>query len=135
MLKAKQVAGFILHDPIGNNEGYIESASLEQLKMAQDDGCVILVQYADGDRQVIQPEDVDFSRINIEGSISVMEQEVTVPILNAMLELIESSYTPAVQVLAANSRQKVDSKLDNLKSLISDMNERYLPNIEGGDNA
>lgn len=131
MLKNKLIAGFILHDPIGNTEGYIEDATQDQLKEAQDNGCVLLVQYVDGDRQVIQPEDVDLSLINMSGSVNVMEQEFTVPILNAILEVLEESYSPQVAVMSTASRKT--NKLDSLKSLMNDMNERYLPNIEGNE--
>ena len=135
MLQDKPIFGFMLHDPINNFEEFMTGADLESLRMAQSNGCVFIAVYSDGERQIVEPEDVDFGLIGAgEGNINVMEQEYTVPIINAILELIEESYTPAVAVMTMTGAKKgIDNKLDNLKSLVDTMNDRYMPNIEGGE--
>lgn len=130
----KQVVGFILNDSTNQTQQYITDASLDSLKAAQKDGCNFLVEYLDGTRETILPEDIDYSLLEHTQTINIVQQEVFVPMMNAMLDLMEESMTPAVALLSVSGQKKsVTSKFDVFKSLVEDMNDRYLPNIEGSE--
>lgn len=135
MLKDKAIVGFVMHDPVGNAEAFMEEATPEQLEAAQADGIVFLAVYADGERQIIDASDVDFSRIGLGGSLNVMEQEVTVPILNAIFTTIEEiksngssssdKWQPPMAGASPGSGGGTADPLEALRDLMQGMNERY----------
>lgn len=139
--KTKVITGFIFHDPIHNMEEYIESADLKSLKEAQVNGIVFLAEYADGSRTVIEPEEMDFDLLiqNQTFHVNVVEQEVFVPLMNALVDMMDESMTPAVSIMSLtpgvkNTAKEINSKFDVFKNLVQEMNERYEPNMEENEN-
>lgn len=52
------IAGYIMHDPIGNVEGFITNYDPDVLQEAEDDGMVLIAQYSDGARELVKAQDV-----------------------------------------------------------------------------
>lgn len=54
----KRIVAYILHDPIGNVEGYIAEYDTEQLRAAEEHGMLIIAEYNDGSRECVHAGDV-----------------------------------------------------------------------------
>lgn len=126
----KKIQGFIVLDPINNVQEYITQVDIQALRQAQAAHCVLLVEYMDGTRDVVEPEEVDLSIIGDTQTIHIVQQEVYVPMMNALLELMEETAQPVASI-SAMSAKPVKSKLAVFKELVENMNEKYMPNLEG----
>ncbi len=117
----KAIVAYILHDPIGNVEGYITDYDLETLKQAEAKGMVIIAEYNDGTRVITQASDVVEPKPNLNG-ISVTTPEyvntrtaATVDCFNALAEILE----PSTAVLSADSADSnVESPFLTFKAAI-----------------
>lgn len=127
----KTLVGYMAVDVINNSQAYIQGGSLEDLKKAEKSGIVFLAVYSDESKEIVKPDQIDFSLLTPMHEINIVQQEVFVPLMNALAEVIETSYSPAVALIAGTQKRAIDGKLENFKNLLKDMNERYLPNIEG----
>ena len=124
--------GYLILNPLDNTQQYISSADLETLEEAQNQGMVLIREDSDGTRDFATPQEVyDWITRDTSMSIHIVQQEVFVPIMESLLELMESSMKPAVALLSVSGEKKtVNNKVDDFNSKVNDMLERYKPNIE-----
>lgn len=127
--------GYLILNPLDNTQQYISSADLETLEEAQNQGMVLIREDSDGTRDFATPDEVyEWLTRDTSMSINIVQQEVFVPIMESLLELIESSMKPAVALLSVSGEKKtVNNKFDDFKSKVNDMLERYKPNIEDSE--
>ena len=134
-----QIVAYILRDEEHGVQEYIQQANLPSLKQAQAHGCTFLAEYDDGTRRSVKPEKIDLSLISHEEGINIVEQEVFVPLMNALVDLMDESMEPAIALLTLSPQKKtINSKFSAFKALVDEMNDRYVPNLEGetdGDSA
>lgn len=141
--KNKQVAAFILCDLINGLQDYITGGTLKDFQQAKENGCAFLAEYTDGTKSLVEPEEIDLELTQTTGHINIVEQEIFVPIMESLIDLMEESMTPAVSVLSItpgvmNTAKTINNKFDRFKQLASEAIERYKPNIEeetDGDSA
>lgn len=129
--KSKEVAAFILCDPRAKMEKYIVPDDMPHIQEAINQGYVLMVEYKDETRDYIMPDEIDFSLLLHEETFYIVQQEVFVPLMKSMLELIEESMTPAVALLSVTGQKKaVNEKFEAFKEQMNNMLERYEPNLE-----
>ena len=90
----KTIVAYILHDPIGNVEGYISDFDTEALKRAEENGMVIIAEYSDGTRAIVKASDVVEPKPSLNG-ISVTTPEY----VNARAVATEECFNALAQVL------------------------------------
>lgn len=127
----KKIGGFIFLDPINNVQEYIVSADLETMRQAKAQGCIFLVEYLDGTRDIVDPEEINLELMGEHNSMHLVRQEEFVPIMESMLELMEESMTPAVALLSvAGQKKTVNQKFEDFRDRVNFMLDKYKPNIE-----
>lgn len=128
------VNGFIALDPLSATQQYIspDMFNIDVLNNMVENKIVLMVEYSNGQRDYVTPDEViEYVSADHTHTMNVMEQEITVPIINAIVEILSDSYTPQVAVMTTGAKKTATSKLDNLRELVDEMNAHYLPNIEG----
>lgn len=136
--ESKEVFGFLLVDPRSNTQEYITGGDLDAMKLAKSNGCIFVVEYTDHTRDRLEPEEIDFSLLHKTHTIHIVQQEIFVPMMNTLAEILEETAQPVVALAStarANTKTEtpLNSKLALFKSQIQEMNERYLPNITEGE--
>lgn len=139
MDKSKEVAGYLLFDPKERVQEYIVGGTTDDFNKAVEAGFVFLVEYIDGSRQTIDPSEIDFSLIAHGESINIVQQEVFVPLMESLVDVVETiaGNTPTpmnINSISSKNSNNLTDKLNKLRSLTDDMLDRYKPNIEGGEN-
>lgn len=129
--ESKEIKYFILCDPRAKIEKYVVPEDLPHLREAVSQGYVLMVEYSDETRDYITPDEVDFSYMHKEETFYIVQQEVFVPLMKSMLELMEESMTPAVALLSVTGQKKaVNEKFEAFKEQMNNMLERYEPNLK-----
>lgn len=134
--KEKTVIGYVALNPLLRVEAYLvpEQINPESLQEFVDSQCVLMVEYSDETRDYVTPEEIiENHKANVV-VVHLVEQEVFVPLMNALSEVLAETYTP-VATLSVNSKSKQPSKLEKFQEALAAMNERYLKNIEGDEDA
>lgn len=125
---------FVIYNQVDDMQEYVCNADLDILNEAVQKGFILLVEFPDGTRERTDPETVvEYFQKDKTVRLNIMEQEVTVPLLNAIIDVLQESYTPQIATMSVSAKKAANNSLDNLLSLRDSMNERYLPNIEGGE--
>ena len=127
---ASVIVAYLVHDPIGNVEGYINDFSPDVLQQAQDDGMVIIAEYSDGKRVIVDAADVKEPQPYINGIKIVAPSYVdkrtaaTVECFAALAEIVNPSVaTLAEDGTASEQKDPIErfmTALANLKALDSD---------------
>lgn len=129
---SKTIAGFVILDPLAQVQEYIQNVDIEQLERDVALGMVLMVEYADGTRDFVEPSEVDLSLVGTRVTLNLMEQEVTVPVINSVATVL-TSVNSMVNELWRESGKVVpmDDEMMNLQHLVGDMNDRYGDNVQG----
>lgn len=53
-----RIVAYLLHDPIGNCEGYVSNYDPDLLAKAQEGGMIVIAEHEDGRREVVDAKDV-----------------------------------------------------------------------------
>ena len=127
---ASVIVAYLVHDPIGNVEGYINDFDQDALKQAQDNGMVIIAEYSDGKRAIVDAADVKEPQPYINGIKIVAPSYVdkrtaaTVECFTALAEIVNPSVaTLAASDAASEQKDPIErfmTALANLKALESD---------------
>lgn len=125
--KNKQVGCYWLVDVLNSVYKILEPTDEETLETLAMRGFAFVAEYTDGERDVVQWNEVDFDLLRCE--VHIVEQEVFVPILEALLELMDDSMTPAIALIGNSGGVKKD--YTKFRELATEAIERYKPNLEG----
>lgn len=127
---ASVIVAYLVHDPIGNVEGYINDFDQDALKQAQDNGMVIIAEYSDGKRAIVDAADVKEPQPYVNGIKIVAPSYVdkrtaaTVECFTALAEIVNPSVaTLATSDAASEQKDPIErfmTALANLKALKSD---------------
>lgn len=133
-----RIIGYLAVDVERNNQSYITGGTLEDLKKAADMGIVFVAEFADGTRKIVKPEQINFENLRQTSEIHIVQQEIFVPLMESLLELMEESMSPAVSVLSitpgvGGTAKTINHKFADFKDKVNNMLEIYKPNLEGGD--
>lgn len=128
--KTKKVRGFILVDPIHNTQDYIVKSNIDLFNKAKEAGCIFVVEYMDGTRDLISPEEIDLSLTQHVTTVNLVQQEVFVPMMNALAELLFRYQASAVKSASVSTLSREPNESEDFFSLVEQMNERYGPNLE-----
>lgn len=127
----KVISGFLVVDPVANMQEYISNIDLDAMREAVAMGCTLVAEYRDGTRTRVDPEEIVAYFAERKTEIHVVRQEEFVPIMHALMDLMEESMAPAVALLSVSGQQKnVNSKFAALKQEVDAMLEKYEPNLE-----
>lgn len=139
MIKTDQpLNGFVALNPLAGVVEYINTFELPDLEEMKSTGIVLMVEYRDGTRDFVEPQEIVEYMENITPhTIHFVQQEVFVPLMEAMLDMVEDMAQPPIATMSTNSTKQQTSlnrKFEKFKELTLDMLDRYKPNIEEVDN-
>lgn len=134
MQNNKVITTFYAVDPASLVQEAITNDDPEVLQQAAEMGISFVAEYIDGSRQVVPWEDVNLSKIGTQNTIYVVMQEHFVPILESLVELMDTSMTPAVQLLSLTpQKNEVNDRFANFKEKAESLIDMYKSNIETDD--
>lgn len=130
----KVITTFYAVDPVGLVQEAITNDDPEVLQQAAEMGISFVAEYIDGSRQVVPWQDVNLSKIGMQNTIYVVMQEHFVPVLESLVELMDTSMTPAVQLLSLTpQKNEVNDRFANFKEKAESLIDMYKSNIETDD--
>ena len=131
----KTIVAYILHDPLGNVEGYISDFDTEALKRAEENGMVIIAEYNDGTRAIAKASDVVEPKPSLNG-ISVTTPEyvnarvvATVECFNALAQVLQP--TDAVMQSADDADDADAKSLDPFEAFKAAISRLQVLAIDG----
>ena len=72
----RTITAYLLHDAVGNVEGYINDYDKEALAEAEEKGMLILAEYSDGSREIVHAADVEKPEPVMNGVVLVKPEYV-----------------------------------------------------------
>lgn len=130
---ASVIVAYLAHDPIGNVEGYISDFDPAVLKQAQDSGMVIIAEYSDGKRAIVDAADVKEPQPYINGIKIVAPSYVdkrtaaTVACFDALAAIVDPQPVTAdetgEEVAQVDPVEAFRAALDALKALGAEKSE------------
>ena len=104
----KRITAYLLHDAVNNMEGYITDYRHEELERAQDEGMLIIAEYNDGSRAVVNAFDVVEPQPEVNGVTLVQPIYVNerMEAVIAVFDALASEYlTPQVATMSVGEEE------------------------------
>lgn len=118
----RRVSAYILHDPVGNIEGYISNYDAMELQDAEDAGMIILAEYSDRSRERVKASDVVEPQPDING-VTLVQPRYVDERVRAVIDVFDAiavGVAPAPLTLATNdSTVTFAQALARLKEIVN----------------
>lgn len=121
----RRVSAYILHDPVGNVEGYISEYDAAKLQDAEDAGMILLAEYSDLSRERVKASDVVEPQPEINGVTLVQPVYVDTrmsAVVDVFDALAQEGATKNVRMVSSEAALSFADALARLKEMIADDN-------------